>query len=37
MVEVSAPFDGLGDPRRSIASVEEIGAGEKTMLYYIIF
>jgi hypothetical protein len=37
MAEESAPFDGIGDSRRSTASEEEMGAGEKTILYYIVF
>lgn len=34
MAEGSAPFDGLGGSRRSAASEEEMGEGEKTILYY---
>ena len=33
----SAPFDAFGGSRRSAASEDEMGEGEKTMLYYTDF
>jgi hypothetical protein len=37
MAADSAPFDACGGSRRSAASDDEMGVGEKTMLYYTDF